>query len=324
MNVRIVSVGSSVPANAILNSEIEERLGLTPGWIERRTGVKQRPTASRAEATSDLAVCAGMKALRSAAISPDEIGLLLLATSTPDHLLPPTAPLVAHQLGLSNAGAIDLAGACAGFVYALILGASYCRTSEHAVLIIAANVLTRRVNQNDAATAALFADGAGAVVLEPADRNQILGMHIAAAGACYDTISIAAGGTREPLTPEAVAAGRHLMSIRDPKRAFRAAVEMMTAAGRHALDDAGLSPHQINWWIPHQANVRIIRECGKSLGIPAERTVVVVDCYANSSAATIPIALDDAVSAGRIRRGDIILLTAAGAGMLSAAAVLEW
>src|SRR5262249_31214595 len=158
------------------------RLSLESGWIERRTGIRRRPAASPEQATSDLAICAAQRALHQAGIDGREIGLFLLTTSTPDHLLPPTAPLVAHQLGLSRAGAVDVAGACAGFVYALILANAFGRSEGKPVLVAAANVLTRRTNQQDPATAGLFSDGAGAIVLIPSEPSQILGFHLAADG----------------------------------------------------------------------------------------------------------------------------------------------
>src|ERR1051325_7446506 len=163
--MKIVSVASSVPRTVVTNSELESRLGLESGWVARRTGILQRPTAAASESTSDLAVEAGRRALEESQIKPDEFGLLLLATSTPDHLLPPTAPLVAHRLGLSQAGAVDIAGACSGFLYALVMANATGIALRKPVLVVAANVLSRRVNPLDANTAALFGDGAGAVVL---------------------------------------------------------------------------------------------------------------------------------------------------------------
>jgi 3-oxoacyl-[acyl-carrier-protein] synthase III len=171
--MRLLSAAAAIPETAVGNDALEAQLGLERGWIERRTGVRRRPTARPSEATSDLAVRAGAAALERAGIAPNDVGLVLLATSTPDHLLPPTAPLVAHQLGLQS-GAIDLAGACAGFVYAVVLGSAFANSHRKAVLVIGANVLTRRTNQRDPATAVLFSDGAGAVVLGPEDPSNLL------------------------------------------------------------------------------------------------------------------------------------------------------
>jgi 3-oxoacyl-[acyl-carrier-protein] synthase-3 len=316
--MRLAGIGASIPETVVTNAEIEARLRLEQGWIERRTGIKQRPTAALTDATSDLAVRAGERALRSAGISRADVGILLLATSTPDHLLPPTAPLVAHRLGLDHAGAVDLTGACAGFLYALTLANSYGEGIRRPAVVIAANILTRRVNPNDAATSSLFSDGAGAVVLA------ILGSFLHADGSLYDTIGIPAGGTRDTLTPEAVAEGRHLMTMRKGSALFKQAVHAMAAAGRDAMNCAGLTPSDIDWWIPHQANLRIIQDAGALLGIPPERTINVIARYGNSSAATIPIALAHEVESGRVKREDVVLMTAAGAGLVSAGLILRW
>jgi 3-oxoacyl-[acyl-carrier-protein] synthase-3 len=322
--MRIISVASAIPKTVVTNDEVEARLGLEHGWIERRTGIRQRPTAAATEATSDLAIQAGRLAIDRSKINPADIGLLLLATSTPDHLLPPTAPLVAHQLGLRHAGAVDLAGACAGFLYALVLANTYGQSVRRPVLVVAANLLTRRVNDRNPGTVALFSDGAGAVLLEPADPSHVLGTHLASEGASYDVIGIPAGGTREPLTVSALNDGRHLMTIRHGSALFKHAVNAMAAAGKEAMKMAGVNADAIDWWIPHQANIRITRDTGRLLGIPPERTVSIVEEYANSSAATIPIGLAHGVDSGRIQPGNTLLLTAAGAGLLSAGVVLRW
>ncbi len=324
LHIQVAGVASSIPRSGTNNAEIEARLGLSPGWIAQRTGVQFRPVAADDVATSDLAVQAGQQALDAAGIAPAEIGLLLLATSTPDHLLPPTAPLVAHRLALTSAGAIDLTGACSGFLYALVLAATYAQTMQKSVLVIGANILSRRVDPMDRNTATLFGDGAGAVVVVPAKEPHLLGAHLAADGSYYAAMGIPAGGTREPLTAEGLLAGQHRMILRDGKGLFRQAVAMMAEAGRVALQQANLSAEDIQWWVPHQANLRMVRETGKLLHLPTERTITVMDRYANSSAATIPIALAQAVGDGRIHRGNKLLLTAAGAGMMSAGVVLIW
>jgi 3-oxoacyl-[acyl-carrier-protein] synthase-3 len=257
-------------------------------------------------------------------IDANDVGLLLLATSTPDHLLPPTAPLVAHRLGLGQAGAVDLAGACAGFLYAFTLANAYGRSMDKPVLVIAANLLSRRVNERDPDTAPLFSDGAGAVVLIPSAQSHLLGSYLSSDGSFYDAMGIKAGGTREGLTAAAVTEGRHLMSMRNGPAVFKKAVHSMAFAGTEALRMAGLDAGAVNWWIPHQANIRIIRDAGRLLGIPRERTITVVEQYGNSSAATIPIALAFGIEQGQIRTGDILLMTAVGAGMVSAGIVLRW
>jgi 3-oxoacyl-[acyl-carrier-protein] synthase-3 len=322
--VRVVSAASAIPETSVSNESVETRLGLEPGWIEKRTGIRRRPTAAPGQATSDLALLAGHGALLQSGISPEDIGLLLLATSTPDHLLPPTAPLVAHGLGLGSAGAVDLTGACAGFIYALVLADAYGRTIGKPILVIAANVLTRRVNQTDPSTVSLFSDGAGAVVLAPSSTPHLLGSYLGADGSSYDVIGIPAGGSREPLTEAGLRQGRNLMSMRRGPALFKKAVNAMAYAGERAMERSGLGPNDVRWWIPHQANQRLIRDTGTALGIPSDRIISVVEECGNSSASTIPIALAHAVQSGQVRKGHVLLLTAVGAGMLSAGLILRW
>jgi 3-oxoacyl-[acyl-carrier-protein] synthase-3 len=280
--------------------------------------------ASSGEATSDLAARAAAQALDRSGMDRANIRLVILATSTPDHLLPPTAPLVAHKLGLDAPGAIDLAGACSGFLYALTLAAAWGQSANAAALVIGANILSRRVDERNAATAALFSDGAGAVVLAPSAPSAFLGSHLGSDGSLYDVIGVPAGGSREPLTPERVAEGRHLMTIRQGAALFKSAARAMAMAGTAALMNARVRPDDIDWWVPHQANSRIIREAGHLLEISPERSVSVVAEAGNSSAASIPIALASAVESGRLQSGQTVLLTAAGAGMIHAGVVLRW
>lgn len=314
-----------MPAGRVGNTEIEAAFDLEEGWIYRRTGIRKRPVVGPDEATSDLSVRAGRTALEAAGKAPSDVGVLLLATSTPDHLLPPSAPQVAHRLGMNGAGAVDVTGACAGFLYALTMADAFVRVQQQPVLVIGANVLSYRVNPDDLATAALFSDGAGAAVIVPTDTETGLdGHYLGSDGSDYERIRIPAGGSREPMTAAAVHNGRHLMQMKRGSAVFRSAVEAMARAGRRALDEAGLGADDVDWWIPHQANQRITDEAGRALNIPTERTVSIIEDYGNSSAATIPLALSMAVRDGRIQPGDRLLFTAVGAGMIEAGAVLTW
>jgi 3-oxoacyl-[acyl-carrier-protein] synthase-3 len=323
--MRIVSVGHALPDRRVTSAELEQSLGLEPGWIERRTGIRERRYAAPTEATTDLAVRAARDALDRAGPLPAPVGLLLLATSTPDHLLPPSAPLVAHRLGLTGCGAIDLAGACTGFVTALALGHAYSRVQGCSVAVVAANVLSRRINPADPTTAALFADGAGAAVLAPhAGPDGLVAFHTDTRGDLYEQIVIPAGGSRVPLTAEAVTAGQHLMRLTRGPEVYREAVRALARSGAAALARAGLSADGVDWWVPHQANARLVRDAGERLGIPLERTVSVVETVGNTSAASIPIALALAARDGRLRHGQQVLLSAVGAGMTEAAAVIRW
>jgi 3-oxoacyl-[acyl-carrier-protein] synthase-3 len=323
MSSEIVGFGRYAPERRVLNAEIEERLKLERGWIERRTGIVERRYAAEGEALTDMAAAAGEGALEDAGIDRTQIALTLLATSTPDHLLPPSAPLLAHRLGLTGSGGVDLAGACAGFLYALVLADGFVRAQGAPVLVLAANVLSRRINPNERASCILFADAAGALVLAPSQRPGcgLLGAHLAAEGGGYDLIKIEAGGSRRPFAPD-TALEDTLMTIPDGQAVFSQAVDLMVVSSREALRKAGLAIADIDWLVPHQANARIMAAVAGRLGVPDEKMVSTVARFGNSSAATIPFSLALAVEEGRIGRGDRILMCAAGAGLTGGAVVL--
>ncbi len=326
MRVKIAATGRYIPRQRIHSSETEQKLGLERGWIKSRTGVNARAIADPNEALTDLAIEAGKIALENFdGGQHPPISALFLATSTPDHLLPPSAPRVAYELGLSGIGAMDLTVACCGFLYGLKLADAIVRSDNTSVLLIAANVLSRRIHPNDPATNAIFADGAGAVVFAPTDDdNGILQTAWSSDGSGWDGMIIPDGGSRNPFGINTFADSRHLMQIKSGSDIFRYAVESMTEMGRIVLRQASLSTHQIDWWIPHQANIRIIQSAGRMLNIPAEQTLTTVQQFGNSSAATIPVTLDKAIRLDRkIKPGDLVLLTAAAAGMTSAAALFR-
>jgi 3-oxoacyl-[acyl-carrier-protein] synthase-3 len=323
--VTIIGHGHYAPDRIAANGEIEARLGLESGWIKRRTGIETRRYAAEGEALSDIAVKAGEMAVARSGLSRDDVGLLLLATSTPDHLLPPSAPLVAHRLGLANAGGIDMAGACAGFIYALTLADSFVRTQGTTVLIIAANILSRRINESDRASSVLFADAAGAVLLAPSARSEagVVGAHLAAKGQHYDLITIPGGGSRKPFA-QIRDTQEVLMVMNDGKAVYVGAVAMMTGSAETALARAGLSAANVDHLIPHQANSRMMNTVAHQLDIPAERVRSTIEHFGNSSAATIPFTLSATAESKPYAPGDIILMTAAGAGMTGGAAILRW
>jgi 3-oxoacyl-[acyl-carrier-protein] synthase-3 len=320
---RLAGFGHYVPALRIENAEIETKLGLEPGWIERRTGIRVRRWVEEGDTLTGLAAKAGEAALQDSGISRGDIALTLLATSTPDHLLPPSAPLLAHRLGLANSGAIDLAGACSGFLYALTLADGFVRAQGRPVLVVAANILSRRINPAERASAVLFADAAGAVVVAPCDDPDkgLIGVDLASDGSGYDLITIPAGGSSRPFA-RGLAADDVLMTIRDGREVFVRAVEMMTACATRALADAGLGPADVSRFVPHQANVRIFDAvCGK-LGIDPSRTVRTIEEHGNSSAATIPLSLSVARGVKPFKAGEQILMTAAGAGLIGGAVLV--
>ena len=328
MHVR--GTGSYVP-EAVLSSEaLEARLGLEAGWIHRRTGIRERRAASPSEAVSDLAVRAGDAALRNARIERSQVRLVVLATSTPDHLLPATAPAVATRLGIS-APAFDLAAACSGFLYGLALGTRWLTPPQvapgEAVLVIGANVLTRRINWSDGSTAPLFGDGAGAVILtsEPAGVvGGVRGIDLHSDGNYWSDILIPAGGSRQPISADAIQRGDNLMVMPDGRGLFRRAVRALAASANRALENAGLTVRDIDWFVPHQGGRRIVEQAAIELGLSQDHIVSNLARYGNTSSASIPLALDEAVQDGRITPGSIVLLSAAGAGLTSAAAVIQW
>lgn len=321
---RIAGLGHYAPERRVENAELEMSLGLEPGWIERRTGIRARHWAAPGETLTDMAARAGAMALDHAGLDRGTIALTLLATSTPDHLLPPSAPLLAHRLGLPAAGAVDLAGACSGFLYALTLADGFVRTQNKPVLVVAANILSRRLSMNEPATAVLFADAAGAVVLAPSrdPESGLRGVDLRSAGADYGLIRIPAGGSAQPfevgMDPDAVK-----MVMRDGRAVFTKAVRLMSDCAANALGQAALPVSAVDRLVAHQANTRIIDAVCGELAIPPERAVRTIGEYGNSSAATIPLSLSLAHRDRPFAAGETLLLTAAGAGMTGGAVVFR-
>jgi 3-oxoacyl-[acyl-carrier-protein] synthase-3 len=320
---RIRGLGHHVPGRRVMNAEIEANLNLEAGWIEQRTGIRSRFWALPGDTLSGLATTAGRMALEQANLDRADIGLLVLATSTPDHLLPPSAPLVAHQLGLKRAGAVDLAGACAGFIYALTYAEGFVRLHGKSALVIAANILSRRINPTERASAILFADAAGAMLLAPSDDpdQRILGVSLQSEGSGYDLIKIHAGGSNQPFSCK-TDSSETCMTITDGGQVFSKAVAMMSGCATDALATARIASAEISRFVPHQANIRMMNAVRKNLGIAEDRMVTTIADYGNSSAATIPLSLSLADKAQRFQPGEKLLLVAAGAGLTGGALVL--
>lgn len=323
--VGIAGLGHYAPQRVVTSAALEDAMGLERGWIARRTGIVERRYARADEALSDIAAKAGCMALdaaeRGVGLGRDAIRLLLLATSTPDHLLPPTAPLLAHRLGLSSAGGVDLAGACSGFLYALTLADGFVRTHRQPALVIAANILSRRINPEERASAVLFADAAGAMVLSPCEREAgVRGVDLASSGADYGLIQIPAGGSRRPFAADVPVIDTRMV-LTDGKAVYQKAVAMMAGSARSALAQAGVSARDVAHFVPHQANARMIETLRAGLGIATERTLSTVADFGNSSAATIPFTLSLKAPADGYRDGDVLLMTAAGAGLSGGAVV---
>ncbi|MBB4571081.1 beta-ketoacyl-ACP synthase III [Rhizobium leucaenae] len=323
LSSRLVGFGHAVPFRIVHNAEIEGRLSLEAGWIERRTGIRSRHWATEGDTLSGLAAEAGKMALEDAGLAPGEIAMTLLATSTPDHLLPPSAPLLAHKLGLQNSGAIDLAGACSGFLYALTLADGFVRAHGRAVLVVAANILSRRINPAERASAVLFADGAGAVVLAPCRDGQsgVKAAVMASDGSGYDLITIPSGGSNKPFSPE-TAADQVLMTMRDGREVFSRAVDLMTRTSRQAMDEAAIAVSTIDRFIPHQANLRLCDAVRHNLELEESKLVSTIAEFGNSSAATIPLSLSVENRREPFKSGECLLMAAAGAGLAGGAVIL--
>jgi 3-oxoacyl-[acyl-carrier-protein] synthase-3 len=319
---RIIGLGRHAPERRVDNAELEARLNLAPGWIERRTGIRSRRYAAEGEALTDIALKAGEAALAASGLARSDVALTLLATSTPDHLLPPSAPLLAHRLGLTGSGAVDLAGACAGFLYALTLADGFVRSQGRPVLVVAANILSRRINPEDRGSAILFADAAGAVVLAPSDdpATGVLGVDLSSDGAHYDLIHIPAGGSRKPFRADLPATDL-FMAMPDGRAVFALAVAMMTKSSQQAMAMASLGAADIARWVPHQANLRIFEAVRRNLGLKEKGVVSTIAEFGNSSAATIPFSLAASAEASALKSGERLLLTAAGAGLTGGAVV---
>ena len=324
-SVGIVGTGFYVPKKVLTNFDLEKMVDTTDEWIRTRTGISERRIADDNEATSDLAGKAARKALEDACLNPDEIDLIIVATLSPDMSFPSTACLVQHKLGIKNACAFDLEAACSGFIYGLSVADAFIKSSTYKIaLVIGAETFSRIVDWKDKSTCVLMGDGAGAIVLrEVVNGKGILYTYLGADGSGADLMKQPAGGSRLPATEETVKQGLHYFKMQG-NEVFKHAVRIMSASTITALKKANLSNEDVDWLIPHQANSRIIQSVAKRLCIPMEKVIVNLDKYGNTTAATIPIALDEAVKQGKIKEGDIVVLVAFGAGLTWGACVLRW
>jgi len=314
-----------LPDRVLDNRALAERYGCSEEWILTRTGIRERRFAEPGTGASDLGVHAARRALASAGLDPGDVGLLICATYTPDMAFPSTACLIQERLGAKPAAAFDLQAACSGFIYALVTAAQFVGNGavEHA-LVVAADVNSTIVDPEDRKVTALFGDGAGAVVVGRVNHGSgILGFHMGADGGGGKYFFMPAGGSRRPASEETVRAREHYLKM-DGRALFRFGVEAMVTSSQEALRQAGLGVEDVDLFIPHQANLRIIRAGLDRLGIPEGRTLVTLDRFANTAAATIPIALDQAAASGRLVDGAVLLLTGFGAGLTWGSTVLRW
>jgi 3-oxoacyl-[acyl-carrier-protein] synthase-3 len=321
----IAGTGAALPEKVVTNADLERMVDTSDEWITSRTGIRERRVAAENESMSVFAARAGTKALEAAGVDAAELDLVILATVTPDMPIPSTACIVQDLLGARNAAAFDLAAGCSGFLYGLTVAERFLASDQYRnVLLIGAEVLSKYVDWRDRATCVLFGDGAGAAVLRAGEAPYgVLASVLRADGSLADYIQVPAGGTREPATARTVAEGRHFIKMKG-NETFKMAVRSMEEASRQVLDRAGLRPEEIALCIPHQANRRIIDAVGARLGLRPDQVHVNIERVGNTSAASIPMALDEAARAGRLKPGDAVLLTAFGTGLTWGAAALRW
>ena len=320
----ILGTGSFLPERVLTNRDLERMVDTNDEWIVTRTGISERRMVQPDVATSDLAIEAARRALEDAKTPPGEIDLVIVATITPDMFFPSTACLVQHALGATGAGAFDLSAACSGFVYGISTASSMIASgSIEKALVIGAETLTKITNYEDRTSCILFGDGAGAVVLGPADGRNVVYTKLGSDGSGADMMKLPAGGSRIPATAESVQEKLHYMVI-SGREVFKFAVIRMQECIQDALDARGYTADDISLIVPHQVNLRILTAAAEKFGLPMEKIQVNINRYGNTSAASVPIALDEAVKEGRLEPGDVVILIAFGAGLAWASALIEW
>lgn len=323
-NVGIIGTGSYVPEKVLANEDLEKMMDTSDEWITTRTGIKERRIAQKDEATSDISYQAALNALKDAKIDAKDLDLIIVASVTPDMLFPATACLIQDRLGATHAGAFDLEAGCSGFVYGLSVGWQFVATGMYDnVLVIGGETLSKIVNWDDRNTAVLFGDGAGAAVLAPVDEPGFLSCELGSKGDGGELLKMEAGGSRSPATEETVRSKKHTIYMAG-NEVYKFAVRTMGDASLRVLEKAGLTKGDVDYLIPHQANIRIIDSARKRLGLPKDKVIVNLDKYGNTSSASVGIALDEAVKSGKIKKGNNIVLVAFGAGLTWAAMVLKW
>lgn len=321
----ILGVGSYVPERILTNKELEKIVDTTDEWITSRTGIRERRIADPELSTADMALQASRKACEDAGVKPEELDLVILASCSKDMIIPSGACLVQDQLGAIKAGAFDLEAGCSGFVYGLSIASQFIATGAmKRILVIGAEVLSKVVNWEDRNTCVLFGDGAGAVVVGPVAQGAgVLASKLSAEGSGWEHLYIPAGGSKMPANPITLEKKLHYVHM-NGKEVFRYAVRVMEEESINLVKAANLELSDIDLLIPHQANIRIIEHAAKKLKLPMDKVVVNLDKYGNTSSASIPIALDNAVKSGRVKVGDNIVMVAFGAGLTSGGVVLKW
>jgi 3-oxoacyl-[acyl-carrier-protein] synthase III len=324
-HAHVTGWGRYAPAQVLTNADLERMVDTNDEWIRTRTGIRERRVAAAHETTASMGAVAALRAIRTAGIDPDDVDLILLATLTPDYWMPSTAALVKEAIGNTKAAAFDVMAACSGFVYAFSTAQAYINAglAQH-VVVIGAELLTRFLDYTDRGTCILFGDGAGAVVLSASDQpGGALGIELTTDPQGAYMIWLPAGGAKAPPSADTIARGEHYVRM-EGNATYRFATKTMATTALESIRRSGLTPDDIDLFIPHQANIRIIEAVAKGLDLPMERIFVNLDRYGNTSAASVPIALAEAVNEGRVRVGDNVTMVAFGAGFTSGAVTVEW
>jgi 3-oxoacyl-[acyl-carrier-protein] synthase-3 len=321
--ISVVGWGTADPDGRCSNADLEARLDTNDEWIVERTGIRERRIAAPGETAATLGTAAAADAIKRAGLSPADIDLLVVATASPDQLLPHTGAFVGEALGL-QCGSFDLSAACAGFVYELVVGASMLNAGYEHVLIVGSETLSRITDPQDRGTVILFGDGAAAAVLARSTTAPgLLAWDLGCDGSATGLIGIPSGGGREPASAETVAARGHYMKMQG-QEVFRRAVRAITESSAVTLERAGVAARDVPWFVPHQANLRIIVAAANRLGFAPEQTITNIEQYGNTSSASIPLALFEAVEDGRVHPGDLVLCSGVGAGLTWGSAILRW
>lgn len=322
---RISGTGSYVPQDILNNAELEKKIDTSDRWITERTGIKQRRVVKGNVATSDLCLKAARRAMKAAGVTPGEIDLIIVATMSGDMPMPSTAAILQSKLGAGNAAAFDINAACSGFLYGLSVADKFIKTgAAKKLLLVGAEINSKFLDWNDRTTCVLFGDGAGAVVLEPTRGSKgILSTHIYSDGDMWDYICLPGGGSKHPPTEKTLRDGMHFIKMKG-NETFKVAVRTLEELVISTLKENGIKPSELAMLIPHQANLRIISATARRLKLPMSRVAVNLDKYGNTSAASIPIALDEVVREKRIKRDDYVMLEAFGSGLTWASALIKW
>jgi 3-oxoacyl-[acyl-carrier-protein] synthase-3 len=326
LNAKISSLGTYVPSQLLTNRDLERLVDTTDEWILTRTGIRERHIAAPDQASSDLGLEAAKRCLASRGIGAKDLDAILVATVTPDKFFPSTACLIQHGLGATGAWGFDISAACSAFVYGLTTAANLVRGGSHRkVLVVGADTMSRIIDYQDRATCVLFGDGAGAFLVEATEEDGLgfIAHHNEIDGSGGEALQMPAGGSRMPPSHESVDQRLHFVK-QDGQAVFKYAVRKMEEASLAVLDKAGVKPEEIRLMIPHQANMRIIRATAERLGLAEDRYILNIDKYGNTTAGTIPLATQDAVDAGLLRKGDLVLFVSVGAGFTVGANLWRW